>query len=379
MGWSSSPAENERLQTIVDQYNAANPDVNVTLSQVPDYDTKLQVSLAGGSPRPMLRLDPIDLQPVFPVFHKYYDRNPLGNVVIQNRENGTIQNVHVSFYAGELMHTPKECLIIPSLKARQSVEVPIAAVRDARVRDEVHEATVCALAGRGSDGLRVRPRLPGESTGLVPNPTWKRLNYSESWVLGDTYNMSIGQGFVLATPLQVLMSAATIANDGKLMQPTIIRAIQDSEGNTIEKWLNEDYTITDEPTGEGSRQISPAVDNVKWDITLDPVIADFCAEYGAGRTPNPCVRCNRFIKFGLLFERAARLGAKAMATGHYVRNERDAASGRWLLKKGLDPDKDQSYFLYALTQAELGRALFPLGGLTKAEVRRLALAAGDNP
>jgi tRNA-specific 2-thiouridylase len=106
------------------------------------------------------------------------------------------------------------------------------------------------------------------------------------------------------------------------------------------------------------------------------VIADFCAEYGAGRTPNPCVRCNQFIKFGLLFERAARLGAKAVATGHYARIERDADTGRWLLRKGLDPDKDQSYFLHTLTQAELGRSLFPLGGLKKTEVRSLALASG---
>lgn len=108
----------------------------------------------------------------------------------------------------------------------------------------------------------------------------------------------------------------------------------------------------------------------------DRVIADFCAEYGAGRTPNPCVRCNEFIKFGLLFERAERLGAESVATGHYSRIERDPASGRRLLRKGLDPDKDQSYFLYPLTQEQLARTLFPLGGLKKAEVRRRALASG---
>ncbi len=106
------------------------------------------------------------------------------------------------------------------------------------------------------------------------------------------------------------------------------------------------------------------------------VVADFCAEYAAGRTPNPCVRCNQFIKFGLLFERARRLGAEAVATGHYARIDRDAASGRWLLRKGIDPDKDQSYFLFPLTQTELARTLFPLGGLTKSEVRARAAAAG---
>ena len=104
------------------------------------------------------------------------------------------------------------------------------------------------------------------------------------------------------------------------------------------------------------------------------VIADFCQEYGRGRTPNPCVRCNRFIKFGRLFERAERLGAERIATGHYARVERDPASGRWLLKKGLDALKDQSYFLYSLTQDELARAEFPVGGYTKKDIRRLAAA-----
>lgn len=75
--------------------------------------------------------------------------------------------------------------------------------------------------------------LPGESTGLVPNPTWKRLNYSESWVLGDTYNMSIGQGFVLATPLQMANATAAIANGGTLYQPQVIRQVVDADGKTV--------------------------------------------------------------------------------------------------------------------------------------------------
>ena len=106
------------------------------------------------------------------------------------------------------------------------------------------------------------------------------------------------------------------------------------------------------------------------------VIADFCAEYGRGRTPNPCVRCNERIKFGLLFERAKRLGAEIIATGHYARLDRDPATGRRLLRKAADPSKDQSYFLYALTQDELERTLFPLGGLSKTDVRRIARERG---
>jgi tRNA-uridine 2-sulfurtransferase len=102
------------------------------------------------------------------------------------------------------------------------------------------------------------------------------------------------------------------------------------------------------------------------------VIEDFIAEYRRGRTPNPCLRCNRFVKFGPLLRRAGRLGADRLATGHYARLETDAASGRRLLKKGIDPDKDQSYFLYPLSQDELRRTIFPVGHLRKAEVRALA-------
>ena len=76
--------------------------------------------------------------------------------------------------------------------------------------------------------------LPGEAPGLVPTVKWKRVNYSESWVTGDTYNMAIGQGFVLATPLQVLSSAATVANGGTLYRPQIVREVIDSEGNVIQ-------------------------------------------------------------------------------------------------------------------------------------------------
>jgi penicillin-binding protein 2 len=76
--------------------------------------------------------------------------------------------------------------------------------------------------------------LPGEAPGLVPTVKWKRVNYSESWVTGDTYNISIGQGFVLATPLQMLNSAAAIANGGTLYRPQIVREVLDSEGNTLQ-------------------------------------------------------------------------------------------------------------------------------------------------
>ncbi len=113
--------------------------------------------------------------------------------------------------------------------------------------------------------------LPGESSGLIPDPTWKRIYQGENWSTGDTYLASVGQGYVLATPLQVLMSAATIANDGRQMQPTIIHEIVDGEGNIIQ----------------------PFTPRLRWDITTDPVIKDFicvsgeCTATGGMKTVSP--------------------------------------------------------------------------------------------
>jgi tRNA (5-methylaminomethyl-2-thiouridylate)-methyltransferase len=106
------------------------------------------------------------------------------------------------------------------------------------------------------------------------------------------------------------------------------------------------------------------------------VVSNFVAEYAAGRTPIPCVHCNGDLKFATLAARAEGFGAEAVATGHYARVERDALSGRYLLKRGLDPDKDQSYFLFTLTQAQLAHARFPIGDLDKPTVREHARALG---
>ena len=102
------------------------------------------------------------------------------------------------------------------------------------------------------------------------------------------------------------------------------------------------------------------------------VMDRFAAAYQRGETPNPCIDCNRYIKFAKLMHRGEEIGFLYVATGHYARVEQDRATGRWLLKKGLDENKDQSYMLYSLTQWELSRLLLPLGGLTKEETRRLA-------
>jgi len=95
--------------------------------------------------------------------------------------------------------------------------------------------------------------LPEEQDGLIPDPTWKRINHAESWSSGDTYIASVGQGYVLATPIQVLLSAAIVANDGKYMQPTLVREVLDSEGTVVE----------------------PFEPKLKWDLTVDPVIQEY--------------------------------------------------------------------------------------------------------
>jgi tRNA-specific 2-thiouridylase len=112
------------------------------------------------------------------------------------------------------------------------------------------------------------------------------------------------------------------------------------------------------------------------DIFERDIISYFCDEYRRGRTPNPCVRCNERIKFGALKEKAKELGADFIATGHYARIETDKATAKRLLKKGKDPLKDQSYFLYRLTQEQLNFSIFPLGNLAKKEVRQIAKDTG---
>jgi penicillin-binding protein 2 len=132
------------------------------------------------------------------------------------------------------------------------------------------------LPGITAQGLRgdVYIELPETSNGLIPDPDWKRVNQGESWTVGDTYIMSVGQGYALATPMQILMSAATIANDGKLMEPTLIYEIKDGEGNVL-------------------KSFTP---HMRWDLTTDPVIDVYlensirgCQPTGEKRTVEPWV------------------------------------------------------------------------------------------
>lgn len=113
------------------------------------------------------------------------------------------------------------------------------------------------------------------------------------------------------------------------------------------------------------------------------VISDFCEEYARGRTPNPCIRCNEYVKFDALWKKAKVLETDYLATGHHARIVYDSQSGRYLLKKGKDRGKDQSYFLYCMTQDHLSRTLMPVGGFTKKEIRekakKLSLPVAQRP
>jgi tRNA-specific 2-thiouridylase len=106
------------------------------------------------------------------------------------------------------------------------------------------------------------------------------------------------------------------------------------------------------------------------------VVAPFVDSYLRGETPSPCILCNNFVKFHHLVDRAAAIGADRVATGHYARVRFDETLGRWLLLRGKDRNKDQSYFLFGLTQNQLSKTVFPLGELTKPEVREIARSAG---
>ena len=106
------------------------------------------------------------------------------------------------------------------------------------------------------------------------------------------------------------------------------------------------------------------------------VIDKFASTYLNGGTPNPCIDCNRFLKFDALIKKAQELGADYIVSGHYAQIQQDPDTGRYLLKKGLDHTKDQSYVLYSMTQEQLAHTLFPLGTYTKAEIRQIAQEQG---
>ena len=159
------------------------------------------------------------------------------------------------------------------------------------------------------------------------------------------------------------------------------------EGVTMRLYRNEDIGVGFYHTCCSQKDIDDAADvafslDIPYevlDFTLDfkdRIIEKFIRVYEAGGTPNPCIDCNRYMKFDRLFSYADSRGLNAIVTGHYARTEFSGASGRYVLKKALDGRKDQSYVLYMLTQEQLSRIRFPLGGLKKEETRRIAERLG---
>ena len=161
----------------------------------------------------------------------------------------------------------------------------------------------------------------------------------------------------------------------------------DCIGATMKLFANEDVGIPREHSCCSLDDVADAR-SVAWQLGIPhhvfnfsdrfkkDVIDRFVAAYENGMTPNPCIDCNRYLKFDKLYQRARELDYDYVVTGHYARIEQDPDTGRYLLKKAQDPDKDQSYVLYALTQDQLAHTLFPLNGLPKTEVRRIAEEQG---
>ncbi len=158
-------------------------------------------------------------------------------------------------------------------------------------------------------------------------------------------------------------------------------------GVTMRLYRNADIGLSEYRTCCSERDIEDAAE-AAFQLDIPHEVLDFTKEFGeqiigkfirtyeAGGVPNPCIDCNRHMKFDRLFDYAAKRGIRYVATGHYARVEYDSASGHWLLKKAADPKKDQSYVLYMLTQEQLSRLRLPLGETVKEETRAIAERLG---
>ena len=192
-------------------------------------------------------------------------------------------------------------------------------------------------------------------------------------------------------PESALQKSAIVAMSGGVDSSVAAYLMQkagfDCIGVTMKLFYNEDIGISRENTCCSLEDVQDA-QSVCWKIGMpyyvfnfsdrfrQDVIDRFIAAYENGITPNPCIDCNRYLKFDKLYHRARELDRAYVVTGHYARITRDPRSDRFLLQKGIDPSKDQSYVLYAMTQDQLAHTIFPLGGMKKEETRAIAEAQG---
>src|ERR1700731_3799704 len=191
-------------------------------------------------------------------------------------------------------------------------------------------------------------------------------------------------------PIAVAMSGGV---DSSTVAAVLVRQGRTVVGMTMQLWnqrrLPELATDNGVPSGSGrccslddvydARQVAEQIGIPYYVVNFErqfeeQVVKPFVEEYLAGRTPIPCTLCNNYIKFDRFLEMADSVGARHMATGHYARVRYDETSGRFQLLRAVDATKDQTYFLFGLTQQQLARTLFPLGELNKTEVRELARA-----
>lgn len=180
-----------------------------------------------------------------------------------------------------------------------------------------------------------------------------------------------------------VMAAMSGGVDSSVAAVLLIDQGYNVSGATFRQFSNDVHgmTCSSPSDAEDARRIADKL-NIKHfvfdlgDLFRTEVIRRFTDAYLQGRTPNPCIDCNRYIKFGRLLEHALQHNMDFIATGHYAQVTVDEKTGRYLLKKAKDKTKDQTYVLYTLSQTQLKHVLFPLGGLTKSEVRRIAEARG---
>lgn len=185
-----------------------------------------------------------------------------------------------------------------------------------------------------------------------------------------------------------VLAAMSGGVDSSVAAALALEAGHEVVGVTMRLWDNQDISgCCSVAEVDDARRVAHQldIDHWTWSFTDDfesQVVAPYAAAHAAGRTPNPCIECNRHLKFGRFLDRAMSLGFDAVVTGHHARVV-PGAEGAWHLHRGADAAKDQSYVLYVLGQEELARSLFPVGAMTKAEVRRraaeLGLATADKP
>ena len=177
--------------------------------------------------------------------------------------------------------------------------------------------------------------------------------------------------------------------DSSVAAALLIQSGYEVIGVTMKLWRGEDDPFAAHRFGgcctigatEDARRVADILDIPYYVLNMQDefnarVVDNFVEEYAAGRTPNPCARCNEFIKFNAFYERAEELGCEMVATGHYARIEYSKAENRYSLHRGEDTRKDQSYVLGMLTQPELSRTLFPIGDMEKPRVRDIAEELG---